>query len=195
MHATTNHVAQHCLFDTAIGPCGIAWSARGVTRLVLPDADRSATEARLGASPNGGATPPPEAVATIIADVQRFLNGSRVDFNGVVLDLNGVTPFHQRVYDAARRLKWGETVSYGELAQRAGSPGAARAVGQALSRNPVAIIIPCHRILARGNALGGFTAFGGASAKQLLLGLEGVHPGTPAPDGPVLHRRGAHRAP
>ena len=86
-------------------------------------------------------------------------------------------PFYVEIYAAARRVGWGETATYGELARQAGAPGAARAVGQAMARNPVAVIIPCHRILASGNKVGGFSAFGGAVSKQRLLGLEGVRIG------------------
>ena len=76
-----------------------------------------------------------------------------------------------------RSVGWGETMTYGELAQRAGSPGAARAVGQALSQNPIAVIIPCHRVLASDGGLGGFSAHGGVRAKGHLLALERVHRG------------------
>jgi methylated-DNA-[protein]-cysteine S-methyltransferase len=103
--------------------------------------------------------------------------GERIDFSAVALDLAGVAPFYAEIYDAARRVGWGETATYGELARRVGAPGAARAVGQAMARNPVAVIIPCHRILASGNKVGGFSAFGGAFSKQKLLGLEGVRIG------------------
>ena len=92
-----------------------------------------------------------------------------------------IEPFESGVYAAARAIPWGQTVSYGELARQTSSPGAARAVGQALSRNPVPIIIPCHRILAKGNRIGGFSAHGGTFAKERLLALEGVRiaDGTP----------------
>lgn len=167
-----------CLFDTAMGACGVGWSERGVTRLVLPDADPEATAGRLGVRREElSAVRPPGHVARVIADVRRYLDGARVEFAGAPLDLSGVTPFRRSVYEAARRLGWGETISYGALALRAGHAGAARAVGQALANNPVAIIIPCHRILASGRKLGGFTAFGGTCAKELLLALEGVRLG------------------
>jgi len=90
-----------------------------------------------------------------------------------------VPPFYVRVYEIARQIGWGETATYGELAARVGSPGAARGVGQALSRNPVAVIIPCHRILASGNKVGGFSAFGGSVSKERLLALEDVRLGVP----------------
>jgi methylated-DNA-[protein]-cysteine S-methyltransferase len=173
--AETLHRAHYALFDTPIGPCGVAWSECGVTRLQLPESDRDGTERRLRASGTGpnGQGPPPE-VERLMAEVRRYLAGERVDFRGVALDLEGVSPFHRKVYDAARSIGWGQTASYADLARIAGSPAAARAVGQALARNPVAIVVPCHRILASGGTLGGFSAYGGRSAKECLLALEGV---------------------
>jgi methylated-DNA-[protein]-cysteine S-methyltransferase len=172
---------HYCLFDTAIGPCGVAWSERGLTRLQLPESDWAATEERLTAAANSSPEGPAPAIAQVITEIQRYLEGRRVDFSTVAIDLRDISPFHRRVYEAARSVGWGQTASYGELARRVGSAGAARAVGQALSRNPIAIIIPCHRILASGNRVGGFSAFGGISAKQRLLSLEGVHIGADAP--------------
>ena len=176
---------QHCLFDTAIGPCGVAWSAQGLTRVQLPEADRNATLRRLrrGSAVSSGQDLPPEVEQTL-SRIKSYLVGEKVDFAAVALDLAGVSAFHRKVYDAARRIGWGQTATYGELARLAGTPGAARAVGQALGRNPIPIIVPCHRILAAGGKVGGFSAFGGASTKERLLALEGVHLG--AGDLPLL---------
>jgi methylated-DNA-[protein]-cysteine S-methyltransferase len=169
---------HHCLFDTDLGACGVAWSERGLTRFQLPEADKRATERRLTLrTPNSRATAPPAQIEKAIVDVQRYMAGERVDFSAIALDLTGVAPFYVEIYAAARRVGWGETATYGELARQAGAPGAARAVGQAMARNPVAVIIPCHRILASGNKVGGFSAFGGTVSKQRLLGLEGVRIG------------------
>jgi methylated-DNA-[protein]-cysteine S-methyltransferase len=164
------------LFETPLGTCGVAWSERGVRRLQLPEADREATVRRLNASAGDSSleTEPPPRVRRILERLERYLEGAAVDFATEPLDLGATPPFHRRVYEAARAVGWGRTASYGELARLAGSPGAARAVGQALARNPVAIIIPCHRILAGGNRPGGFSAFGGLEAKARLLALEGV---------------------
>jgi methylated-DNA-[protein]-cysteine S-methyltransferase len=171
------------VFDTGLGPCGIAWSERGMTRLQLPERTRSATERRLRARPvECGAGVPPPSILQAIASLERYFVGERVDFSIVALDLRAVGPFHRKVYDAARSLGWGQTATYGDLARQAGSPGAARAVGQAMGHNPVPIIIPCHRVLASGRKIGGFSAFGGALTKQRLLALEGVHLG----DGTLL---------
>lgn len=180
MRPRTERLEHYRLFDTAMGACGVAWSERGVTRLQLPEASPAATEARLGAG-SAGPQEPPGAVARAIDDGRRYLTGRKVDFSAVVIDLEGVSPFHRQVYEAARTLGWGETVSYGELARRIGSPGAARAVGQALGCNPVPLVVPCHRILASGGRMGGFSAHGGTCTKERLLALEGVRPGADAP--------------
>ncbi len=169
-------VQHYCLFETAIGACGVAWSDRGVTRLQLPERSHSDTERRLrGRSAHGGAGLPPSAVRATIGLLERYFAGEPVDLSKVALDLSGVSPFHRKIYDAARALAWGKTATYGELAQRAGARDAARAVGQAMGKNPVPIIIPCHRVLAAGGKIGGFSAHGGTSTKQRLLALEGVH--------------------
>lgn len=184
---TQQSVAQsYCIFDTAIGACGIAWSERGVTRFQLPDADRGATERRLRARAGAAtlAEPPPE-IARVIADLQRYCAGQKVDLSGVTLDLTGVPEAFRDIFAAARSIPWGETASYGEVARRAGMPGAAREVGQAMARNPAALIIPCHRVLASGNKAGGFSAYGGLLTKERLLALEGRRIGVPA-DEPLL---------
>jgi methylated-DNA-[protein]-cysteine S-methyltransferase len=98
-----------------------------------------------------------------------------VDFSNVSLDLGGQDEFFRKIYAAARRLGWGQTTTYGSLAQELGAgPEAARDVGQAMARNPVPLIIPCHRVLAAGGKLGGFSAPGGSSTKQHMLEMEGV---------------------
>jgi methylated-DNA-[protein]-cysteine S-methyltransferase len=182
--ATQEH---HHLFGTRLGACGVAWSERGVTRLQLPERNPSATERRLRGRPaDSGAGKPPAAVRQAIAMLERYFAGERVDFASVALDLRGVGPFHRKIYDATRSLGWGETASYGDLARQAGSPGAARAVGQAMGHNPVPIIIPCHRVLAAGRKIGGFSAYGGAVTKERLLALEGVHLGDGTPMLPGL---------
>src|SRR5258708_29834383 len=167
-------MTHYCLFDTAIGPCGVAWSERGLTRLQLPESDRSATERRLRRSAASESQAVPPEINRLIADIQSYMAGHRVDFASVAIDLTGVEPFQQKVYAAARAIPWGQTSSYGELARKTGSTDAAREVGRALARNPVPIIVPCHRILAKGGRIGGFSDPGGTVTKERLLALEGV---------------------
>jgi methylated-DNA-[protein]-cysteine S-methyltransferase len=88
--------------------------------------------------------------------------------------MEGVSPFHRRVYEEARTIPPGKTLSYGDIAARLGARNAARAVGQALGRNPFAIVVPCHRVLAAGGKIGGFSAQGGINTKRRMLALEGA---------------------
>jgi len=176
---------RYCLFDTAFGPCGIAWNERGVVRLQLPESDRAATERRLKARSGGVPAEPTTRMMEAIADIQRYMRGTRVDFTAVPLDVVVDEPFRQGVYEALRLVPWGETVTYGELARRVGAAGQAREVGQVMGRNPVPVIVPCHRVLAAGNKAGGFSAYGGTFTKERLLALEGVTIGVEA-DAPAL---------
>jgi methylated-DNA-[protein]-cysteine S-methyltransferase len=184
---------HYCLFDTRLGACGVAWSECGVTRLQLPEANSGATERRLCARPRTGpgagsarAEALPDRTEALVAKLQRYFAGERVDFSGALVDLSGVDDFRCRIYELTRAIGWGETSSYGHLARQAGAPGAARAVGQAMGHNPVPIIIPCHRVLAAGRKIGGFSAYGGAVTKERLLAMEGVHPGDGTPMLPGL---------
>jgi methylated-DNA-[protein]-cysteine S-methyltransferase len=183
MDARSDFRQRYCLFDTPFGACGVAWSEHGLTRLQLPASVRSATEKRLARAAHADAPPP--RVAEVIAEVQRYLTGTKVEFSSVALDLPDVVPFHRKVYDAARSIGWGRTASYGDLARQIDAPSEAREVGQALSRNPIPIIIPCHRILTSDGKIGGFSAYGGTTTKERLLSLEGVRVGVDA-DAPLL---------
>jgi methylated-DNA-[protein]-cysteine S-methyltransferase len=174
---TDQPVVSHCVFDTAIGTCGVAWSARGLVAVQLPARDRAATERRLIARcGSSGAASPPPAIAAVIADIRRYLDGERVDFSAVPVDLSGLDPFRCQLYETMRALPWGTTTTYGALARTLGLTQweGARDVGEAMGRNPVPIVIPCHRVLAAGQKLGGFSAPGGAATKAKLLALEGV---------------------
>ncbi len=185
---------HHHLFDTAIGTCGVAWSARGLVALALPERDAKATEQRVIAkSGSAGVAAPPPAVAAAIAQITRYCAGERIDFSAVPLDLSGIDPFRRRLYETMRALRFGETTTYGELARRAGSAQAgsedweaARDVGAAMGRNPLPIVVPCHRVLAAGRKLGGFSAYGGTATKEKLLALEGVRLDGGAPRLPGL---------
>lgn len=171
---------RYCLFDTAIGACALAWSDRGVTRMRLRESGRPATEQRIARRRTLANQALPIAIDRLIVAIQDHMSGRRTDFSDVTLDLADVGVFEQDVYAAARGIPWGCTTTYGKLAQQIGVPDGARAVGRALGRNPVPIIVPCHRILAKGG-VGGFSAPGGVFTKQSLLALEGVQvdAGTP----------------
>jgi methylated-DNA-[protein]-cysteine S-methyltransferase len=170
------------LFDTPIGRCGLAWGPRGIIGVQLPEARDSATQARLSSRfPGVEASKPPKHVKSAIEAITGLLRGERRGLETLPLDMDGVPPFHRRVYELARTIPPGETLSYGEVAERVGSPGGARAVGQALGKNPFAIVVPCHRVLASGGRVGGFSANGGVSTKLRMLAIEGARVGRRAP--------------
>ncbi|MGH7896165.1 MAG: methylated-DNA--[protein]-cysteine S-methyltransferase [Candidatus Binatia bacterium] len=163
------------IFDTPIGRCGIAWGGRGIVGLQLPEARERETRARmLRRLPAARETAPPPDVRRALDRVTALLRGEASDLSGIALDMDRVPPFHRRVYEVARGIPPGTTLSYGEVATRLGAPGSARAVGQALGRNPFAIVVPCHRVLAAGGKVGGFSADGGITTKLRLLAIEGA---------------------
>jgi O-6-methylguanine DNA methyltransferase len=164
-----------CVFETPLGPCGIAWTAEGLLRLQLPEASGAATRRRLLLGLAGAAEVerPEPWVRSLAARVRRHLAGSPQDFADVALDFTGASPLSHAVWRAAQRVAAGRTASYGELARAIGRPGAARAVGRAMARNPVALVVPCHRIVAADGSLHGFSAHGGVATKRRLLALEG----------------------
>jgi methylated-DNA-[protein]-cysteine S-methyltransferase len=171
------------LFDTPIGRCGIAWGERGVLGLQLPEAGVRATRVRMQERfPDARETAPPASIARAVTAIRQLLDGKTVELATIALDMDGVPPFHRQVYEAARGIAPGTTLSYGEIASRIGAPGSARAVGQALGRNPFPIVVPCHRVLAAGGKTGGFTATGGVDTKLRMLALEGAaRPVVPEP--------------
>lgn len=179
-----SQAADHYLiFETAGGFCGIGWNGAGITRFQLPARSADATQRNLlRRLPGAGPGSPPPAVLDAIAAVKRYFQGERIDFSDVPLDLDEQSGFFQQIYAAARRIAWGHTTTYGTLAKELGAgPESARDVGQAMARNPIPLIIPCHRVLAAGGKVGGFSAPGGASAKIRMLELEGVQVEPPPP--------------
>lgn len=161
--------------ETDLGWLSIVWGPDGLSRLQLAskesgpffEATQNEEKARLVSHPTGW-------VADLIARLKAHAQGEPVAFDDVPLDLSRCPPFHQAVYHAARRIVWGKTVTYGELAGMLGRPLAARAVGQALARNPFLLVVPCHRVLGAQNQLGGFSAEGGIATKKKILQKEGV---------------------
>jgi methylated-DNA-[protein]-cysteine S-methyltransferase len=163
------------LFDTAIGRCALLWRGGRIVGAALPDSDEIRLRAHLSRRfPGAVETAPSPEIADAIAHVVRLLDGEAVDLGAIALDLSAVEPFELAVYEAARAIPRGETRTYGELAAAIGQPGASRAVGAALGRNPIPIIVPCHRILAAGGKSGGFSAPGGTQTKFRILAIEGA---------------------
>lgn len=175
-HGAMSTLHRYIIFETANGFCAIAWNDVGITRLQLPVKNVDAAERMmLRRTPGAERGMPPPMVNEAVAGVKRYFAGEEADFSQLELDLDGQDAFFKQVYAAARRVKWGQTTTYGALAKElAGGPQTARDVGQAMARNPIPLIIPCHRVLAAGGKIGGFSAPGGATAKMRMLGLEGV---------------------
>jgi methylated-DNA-[protein]-cysteine S-methyltransferase len=173
---------RYHVFETAAGFAAVAWSDAGIARFQLPIRSAEAAERLLRRRlPEAASAAPDADVAHAIAAARRYVAGESADFSGIRLDLDSADPFSARVYAAVRQVGWGHTTSYGALARALGAgPEAARDVGQAMARNPVPLLIPCHRVLAAGGKLGGFSAPGGASTKRRMLELEGVRLDPPA---------------
>jgi len=172
----------YTLFETKLGRCGIAWRAAGeardglaVTAFQLPEATERLMAAKFAGRPVAAkAREFPPAIAAIIERVRAHFAGDPQDFGDIVVDLEGAGSFAREVYGAARRIPAGRTMTYGEVARAVKRPKGARAVGQALARNPIPLIIPCHRVLAAGNKPGGFSAPGGVATKAKMLAGEGA---------------------
>jgi methylated-DNA-[protein]-cysteine S-methyltransferase len=163
------------IFDTAIGRCGIAWGERGINAVQLPMGSEDKTRARIRQR-YGDITesPPPAEVQAAIAGIVELLGGKPNDLRDVVLDLDGVPEFNRGVYDIARTIPPGNTLTYGDIAKKLGGVELSRDVGQALGRNPCPIVVPCHRVLAAGGKPGGFSANGGVVTKLKMLEIEGA---------------------
>jgi methylated-DNA-[protein]-cysteine S-methyltransferase len=164
---------QFALFETAIGACGIVWSERGIVGLQLPEKEEARTRARLLRRYSGAEqAEPPAAVQRAIDNIVALLDGEPRDLSAIELDMKNVPAFERKVYEIARTVQAGEIITYGEIAKRLGDPRAAQDVGQALGRNPFPIVVPCHRVVAAGDKLGGFSAPGGVRTKQRILAIE-----------------------
>jgi methylated-DNA-[protein]-cysteine S-methyltransferase len=161
------------IFDTAIGAGGIAWGDGGVIGVQLPEPDAMRVRAKLRRRfPGALETPPTPQIDQAIKRIVALLQGQSSDLSVICLDMDRVPAFERRVYEVARTIGPGETLTYGQIASRLGEPRLAREVGQALARNPFPIVVPCHRVLAAGGKLGGFSASGGVATKQRLLSIE-----------------------
>ncbi len=169
------------LFETAIGRCGVVWSERGVVGVQFPERSEDATRRRvLRRFPAAREAVPSDAMRRAIDDIVALLSGEPRDLTHVTIDTDGLADFNRRVYAIARTIPPGATLSYGEIAERLGDRNLARDVGQALGQNPIPIIVPCHRVLAAGGKVGGFSAPGGVVTKLRLLTIEGAQPNGPS---------------
>lgn len=174
--------AGYSIFETAIGPCGIAWTPRGISAVALPDAGEPSARARLARRSGGDEAAQPPPIAAVVAEIVALLNGTPRDLHGAIIDFEGIGDFEKRVYDLARAIPPGETRTYGALARDLGDVALSRSVGQALGANPFPIVVPCHRVLAASGRTGGFSAPGGVDTKMRMLTIEKARTG----DAPML---------
>src|SRR5690606_8697960 len=171
----------YAIFDTALGRCAIAWGPRGIIGVQLPERSDAATRIRLmRLCPNADELEPPKLVERAIEDIQALLTGEKKSLRAIQLDLSRVPAFNARVYETARAIPPGVTRTYGEIARAIGEPDGARGVGQALGRNPFAIVVPCHRVIGANAKLVGFSANGGLKTKLKMLKIEGWRENEPS---------------
>ncbi len=168
-------MTHHAIFETQIGWAGIAWNDVGLVAAHLPEKTADTARASfLRRFPDSIETAIPERLSGVVADIQALMRGEKPDLLDAPLDLSRTPEFHARVYEIARAIPPGETLTYGEVAVKLGDRLLAQQVGQALGKNPWPIVVPCHRVTAAGGKLGGFSARGGAQTKLRLLAIEGA---------------------
>ena len=165
------------LFPTPLGDCGIAWRRDAVVATHLPEKTSAATAARLAARTGASAGEPPADIQRAIASMTALLEGEKTDLTTIACDFSGIDPFAAKVYAAARAIPAGETRTYGAIALQLGDKQLARDVGRALGRNPLPIIVPCHRVVGANDKLTGFSAYGGVETKLKMLTIEGARIG------------------
>jgi len=163
------------LFDTPIGTCSLVWKSETIVGLRLPEQTPAATRDRIKRRWSGAEElAPPSAMQAVIDRVLALLAGQPVDLSEVPLDFGEAPDFHKRAYEIARTIPPGHTMTYGEIAKRLGVPHESREVGQAMGKNPIAIIMPCHRVLGADGKMGGFSANGCVATKRRILEIEGA---------------------
>ena len=165
----------YSVFDTGIGRCGIVWSDAGVVGVHLPEAREIETRRRLfQLYPEAREMRAPLNVEIAIEGMVALLRGQPADLADIVLDMNGIPPFNQRVYEITRGIPWGETRIYGEIAAQMRASGAAHSVAQAIGKNPFMLIVPCHRVLEAGGYADRISPNGGSISNRRLLSIEGA---------------------
>ncbi|MBI4220168.1 MAG: methylated-DNA--[protein]-cysteine S-methyltransferase [Chloroflexi bacterium] len=174
MTANSNGTAnplKYDVFETSLGWVGVIASGKGLRRTTLPESSVESSMSALG-SDLAEAAHDPDSLSRFRDDVRRFLAGEPVDLTGWPLDPPARSPFFLKAWDACRSIRTGETRTYAWLADAAGSPRAVRAAGQAMARNPLPLVVPCHRVIGSDGGLHGFGGSLGLPLKQRLLELE-----------------------
>lgn len=163
-------IVYYTLFDSPIGLCALAGDGNELFELLLDLSGKRGVERSLAARYCQEIRNDGSPFRNLLGELRRYFRGERVDFT-FTSSFPWATPFERKVYVALRKVPYGQPIGYRELAKRAGSPGAARAVGGAMARNRLPILIPCHRVIRSDGSIGGFSA--GTAIKRRLLELEG----------------------
>ncbi len=161
------------VFESELGWMAAAWVSSRLARLTF--GHRTPTSAHRAL--DGIDVPPTDPTSWMkrsMRRIQKYAAGQPDDFLDIELDLSAATPFQRKVVENCRRIPFGHTLSYGELAAKAGHPRAARAVGNTMANNRIPLIIPCHRVVGSAGSLGGYSAPDGLDMKRRLLRLEGA---------------------
>ena len=177
----------YTLIPTALGPLGLGWSDAGIRHVYLPEATPEATAARLEAKGYKKRRHIAKHLDHSAKRIAQHLRGRPVDLTEVVLDLDHLPDTRKKIYATLRTVPTGTTLTYGELAEKAGMPGTQQSVGTAMGENPCPVVIPCHRVLPAGGKLGFYSGPGGAVTKAQILRIEGLNiwaPRTPPKRGP-----------
>jgi methylated-DNA-[protein]-cysteine S-methyltransferase len=168
-------MTNYTIFETAIGWAGLAWGEHGLVGVHLPEREPdTARRSFLRRFSDAAEAEAPTDLTPVVEAIRALMRGEKADLSAAPLDLARVPAFNAKVYEIARQIPPGETLTYGEIAVRLGDKLLARDVGAALGRNPWPIVVPCHRVTAAGGKLGGFSARGGARTKLKLLAIEGA---------------------
>lgn len=161
---------KYTIFNTAWGYFGLVADKKGLRRTILPCENRKTVEKCLLAGLDN-----PQFDKNLLKPLQKqiiaYFKGQPVKFDTPLI-ITGLPPFAQKVLNGCRKIPTGQTVSYSQLAGMIGKPRASRAVGSALARNPIPLIIPCHRVIHSDGSLGNFSSPGGTALKKMLLELE-----------------------
>jgi methylated-DNA-[protein]-cysteine S-methyltransferase len=175
-------MTQYAVFETVIGWAGIAWNGAGLVAVHLPERDADAARRSfLRRFPDLAEAEVPERLERTVEAIRALMRGEKADLTAAPLDLSRTPEFNARVYEIARSIPPGETLTYGQIAERLGDKLLARDVGAALGQNPWPIVVPCHRVTAAGGKPGGFSARGGVNTKLKLLTIEGAAVVQPPP--------------
>jgi len=166
---------KYTVFKTRRGYFGFCCTEKGVLRTCLPLKTRESVEDSLLAGIDDPVLDK-NLLPSIQTQIMAYYEGDCVDFSRTPVDLSGLTPFTQKVLRACMKIKYGKKTTYKYLAEQVGSPNSARAIGGVMARNPIPLIIPCHRVLSANGSLCGFSAPGGIDTKKWMIDLESQNP-------------------